>query len=1553
MSERLPVSAGMREALAATGRELVASVLAILERDFRELALLVLADWQRSGLTARELVPSVGGLQRPSWGAWNGLLQAFGRVRKRVRREGTPEERAAFREDGLTGAALTLLGERVDRAVVSELRPLAELVGVSLGKRLTLGRALALPITVRNHLAHGAPEDPDWWTRAEAGLRALAIWYDAARPGADLVAAAAHPEPWFIEEDGERWAFNGLARDRSVVYVSAGGRSRHVENGRAVLLAFETLLGRSGAREEDLHRLLETLAPDARRDDLRGVLLGDFLIGPPTGEGGFATVHRGVQLSTGRPVAVKLLRDGMPPETRARFRREAAFLAQFQHPNVVGVVGFGEEPWSAPADGLPDEAWFQEAFRGTAPVKTFIALEWFEGGTLETLFAPNEEPRPTPRALVELFRQGAAALAAVHGAGLIHRDVKPANIMREGETLKLMDFGIARSRGEAHTLRTATGQLVGTPAYMSPEQVRAANAEDEVGPATDLYSLGATFYELFTGRRLFDHDAVDATTSEARKLAGERPPLDSSAARSLPWEIRTILRGTLEAEVSDRYGSAVDLERDLARLLADQPILYRRPSALRRAQLAWRRNPVVIGLATAFLLALVLGTTAYLVTITGKREETREARDATTTQRRDAEAARSVAVERLGQLLSLSDSKRLAELEADGEALWPYSSLETERLETWLLDARRLVAGLTAHRRRLASFSGSGDEGAWERGLLAQLVADLEAFAASGAIERMERRLELKRVWRDAIAAIAASPRYDGLAIEAQEGLVPIGPDPASGLWELWHPASGERPTRDASGALQVTAATGVVLVLIPAGDLAQGESAPAIAPTIEAPPFVPEAWTFTGRPARVSLQPFLIAKHEMTRGQWKRLTGNDPSAGAGDGDANDDEDALAHPVGQVSWQDATRALEEAGLALPTEAQWEHAARGETRTAWWTGEDRDAMEAVANVRGGRLRPVGRGRANPFGLHDVIGNASEWCRDGAGLYDRPARPGDGERAGEDARKIVRGGSCRSATSSEAERIMMVIAGSRSADRSPAVRTMRERDRGVRASRALTGLPTPPRLDSLRDGRVVHRSPVEARGRLVDGGGEGRRVEIARRAADVRPDGSFSSTLPLAVGPNAITIVAIDADGRRSHPETVTIVLDPEPGWHGEAMPDGMRRGAEEGVYLWDTGHGLELEMVRVAAGAFVMGSDDGSPAEGPAHERTIDEAFFIARREVSEADLELFRRRSGESWTPTDWERRRDHPAMAVSWDEARRFCIWAGLALPTEAEWEKAARGADGRTFPWGEAFAPDDEPRANVADESTRQPFPDWTIAEGYDDGHALTAPIGSFPGGASPAGALDLIGNVAEWCADRYVPDAYARWAAGDRSPPTDRDARVLRGGSFAHPIVRSFTRGAAAPEGNVTTGLRPVKRSRPRGADSPGEAVLALLEAWRDADLDGFLAGIFPIEEEWLYGKIWGWIEPEAWTIESVAEDQAGEATVTIAWRAHFDRSIYIEDHTANADPTDPFQRSMILAGYRRAARAKADYERAEQTLHCRRVDGRWLVTRLPLQGPATPE
>ncbi|MRG94056.1 serine/threonine-protein kinase [Polyangium spumosum] len=295
------------------------------------------------------------------------------------------------------------------------------------------------------------------------------------------------------------------------------------------------------------------------------------------GEGGMGTVYRARDPRLGRTVALKLLK-GDDPELWRRFLGEARAQARIQHEHVCRVYEAGQ------ADGEP-----------------YIAMQFIDGEPLSKVAA-----RLTLEQSVKLMQEVSAAVHEAHRLGLIHRDIKPGNILveaREDGALKpyVMDFGLAREVSDRG--QTQTGAVIGTPAYMPPEQAKGdVRAMDR---RSDVYSLGATLYDVLAGRPPF---VADHAWNLLMAVAYEEAPLLGAVKRGVPAELETIVMKCLEREPSRRYDSARALAEDLQRFLDGEPIHARRASL---GYVLWKKARKH-KLATA-LLALVVSSSLVLV----------------------------------------------------------------------------------------------------------------------------------------------------------------------------------------------------------------------------------------------------------------------------------------------------------------------------------------------------------------------------------------------------------------------------------------------------------------------------------------------------------------------------------------------------------------------------------------------------------------------------------------------------------------------------------------------------------------------------------------------------------------------------------------------------------------------------------------------------------------------------------------------------------------------------------------------------------------------------
>ncbi|WP_395690375.1 Stk1 family PASTA domain-containing Ser/Thr kinase [Nocardioides sp.] len=277
---------------------------------------------------------------------------------------------------------------------------------------------------------------------------------------------------------------------------------------------------------------------------------GRYELGELLGRGGMAEVRKGTDTRLGRVVAVKRLRTDLASDAtfQARFRREAQSAASLNHPAIVAVYDTGEEP----------------AADGSGVSQPYIVMEFVAGRTLRDIL--REGRKILPERALEITSGVLSALDYSHRAGIIHRDIKPGNVMlTPSGDVKVMDFGIARAISDASSAMTQTAAVVGTAQYLSPEQARG----ETVDSRSDVYSAGCLLYELLTGRPPFVGDSpVAVAYQHVREPAV--PPSDHDT--ELPPEVDAIVMKALAKRVEDRYQSAAAMRADIERYLAGRPV---------------------------------------------------------------------------------------------------------------------------------------------------------------------------------------------------------------------------------------------------------------------------------------------------------------------------------------------------------------------------------------------------------------------------------------------------------------------------------------------------------------------------------------------------------------------------------------------------------------------------------------------------------------------------------------------------------------------------------------------------------------------------------------------------------------------------------------------------------------------------------------------------------------------------------------------------------------------------------------------------------------------
>jgi WD40 repeat protein/tRNA A-37 threonylcarbamoyl transferase component Bud32 len=346
-----------------------------------------------------------------------------------------------------------------------------------------------------------------------------------------------------------------------------------------------------------------------------GHSFGDYELLHKVAGGGMGVVYKARQKKLNRIVALKMILSGnlATPEEVQRFSSEAETIAQLDHPGIVPIYEVGEHQG-----------------------RHYFSMGYIEGGSLAARV--KEGPLP-PSEAAELMMRVAEAVGYAHQHGIIHRDLKPANVLLDHDGHpRVTDFGLAKKvQGTSHL--TLAGEVLGTPSYMPPEQ--AAGKTEEVGPAADVYSTGATLYCLLTGRPPFQSaNAVETL----RQVLEQEPVSPRQLNAAVGRDLETICLKCLQKEPGKRYASALALADDLRRFLAGEPIQARPVGRAERLWRLCRRHPLDATLTAAVVVLLVLGTVVAWV-LKGQAEE--ERRQAVANARRADREARAAQVARL------------------------------------------------------------------------------------------------------------------------------------------------------------------------------------------------------------------------------------------------------------------------------------------------------------------------------------------------------------------------------------------------------------------------------------------------------------------------------------------------------------------------------------------------------------------------------------------------------------------------------------------------------------------------------------------------------------------------------------------------------------------------------------------------------------------------------------------------------------------------------------------------------------------------------------------
>lgn len=331
------------------------------------------------------------------------------------------------------------------------------------------------------------------------------------------------------------------------------------------------------AGDDDAWRLSQAAAPER---------IGAYRVIRTIGEGGMGVVYEAEQDSPKRRVALKVIRARiLTPQMLTRFKREAELLGRLQHPGVAHI--------------------YEASIDSTEGARPFFAMELIDGLPIDQYAKKHDLDA---RARLELIARACDAVHYAHEQGVLHRDLKPPNILVEADGQpKILDFGVSRATDadvNTVTLQTLAGQLIGTIPYMSPEQV--SGDPEAIDERSDVYALGVITFELLAGR--LPYDLKNRPIPEAVRIIQEQDPSRlSSINRHLRGDIDTIVSKALEKDKARRYQTAADLAADIRRFLDDQPLVARPASTIYQLRKFARRNRTLVGGVIATILALALG----------------------------------------------------------------------------------------------------------------------------------------------------------------------------------------------------------------------------------------------------------------------------------------------------------------------------------------------------------------------------------------------------------------------------------------------------------------------------------------------------------------------------------------------------------------------------------------------------------------------------------------------------------------------------------------------------------------------------------------------------------------------------------------------------------------------------------------------------------------------------------------------------------------------------------------------------------------------------------
>jgi len=725
-------------------------------------------------------------------------------------------------------------------------------------------------------------------------------------------------------------------------------------------------------------------------------VIADYRIISKIGSGGMGTVYEAEQRSLGRPVAIKILPShlSLSDDAIRKFRREAEAGGRQSHPGIVAIHQVGEH------GGVH------------YIVQELVGKGRTMADRIEELRKSRNQPPGYFREAAVVIAKVADALEHAHGRGVVHRDVKPSNILLTGDgDPKVSDFGLAKVEDALALSRT--GDCAGTVYYMSPEQTTGRRIG--IDHRTDIYSLGVTFFEMLTLRRPFDGE----TTPEVMNKIHFYDPRDPSRINArVPRDLAVICLKAMEKNPSHRYRTMREFSEDIGRFLSGDAIHAKPSGPAARLGKRIKRNP---GMSTAICVIFTLAAILVLVLAFGERGFDVEKALLSIGSRIDQAGGNRVVLQRLdGELSEL-------EFSITGPLLVEYDILKDRldrkirytRPETGvalrfldMIESERDDFGLIQVEEALSELSGcKNDLPDEERGRAVHMEKWLDERKLSLRAEQWLRLSvdevdggdQLKRARSDLLDSLPFHRDDDSFeAVERKleeiaargEDLVDVAAERKRLAREGFTYCCEE--TFSCGGVSRAVRIyrhdkTGLEFVRIPAGLISMGS-----------PDAERERSVCEGPVHPVFLESFLLCRTECTRAAWESVAGE--KGGYFEG--------ARLPVEEVTWEECAAWCEKAGLRLPTEAEWEHACRAGTAGPFSFGEEVSSLESHAWFNDNAEKathPVRELAPNAFGLYDMHGNVWEWCSDSwHKTYENAPRDGSSWEERGAAGRVIRGG-----------------------------------------------------------------------------------------------------------------------------------------------------------------------------------------------------------------------------------------------------------------------------------------------------------------------------------------------------------------------------------------------------------------------------------------------------------------------------------------------------------------------------------------------------------------